>query len=320
MKEGGSELDTCMALMLYTNEFLKGGTPPAEQTWLTTTWPSAETITRLRREKGIGGTSAHYAALFCQLSLSCGFNSRLVSMHTFETTGELQTHDICEVFLISFEKWVVFDPYSRATYYLRDGIPQSALELRNLMFDALYRDIYPVSGIGDFTDIISVRENLLPRYQYLYLWRMNDILSKSQSGKSIPWQALYQYHLIWEDEKALIADGGFDKLNKFNNKDNPQYPLSGVRFITHELSDFYWELNHVVLNLERTDDYHLNMYIDTITPNFDFFELGEISENAMHKITDNIYDLTIAFSEMYVRSINKFGHTGPKSELFLIWE
>lgn len=318
VKDDQPELDTLMALMIYTNEFLAGGTPPAKNTWMTTTWPSAEIITKLRREKGIGGTSEHYAALFCQLSLSCGFDARLVSMHTLDDTGEPLTHDVCEVFLVSYDKWVVFDPYSRATYYLRDSIPQSALELRNLMFDGLYRDIYPVSGIGDFTDVVSVREKILPRYRYIYIWRMNDMLSKSQSGKPMPWHALYQVHLVWEDEKTLVADGGFEKLDKFNNTDNPEYPLNGVRYVTHNKSDFYWNLNRVVLNLERTGDYRLNMYIDTITPNFDYFEIYNAGD--VYKYKKNIFELTNAFSEIYVRSFNKLGRCGVMSKLILMWD
>ncbi|HUT62913.1 MAG TPA: transglutaminase domain-containing protein, partial [Anaerolineae bacterium] len=318
VKDDQPELDTLMALMIYTNEFLAGGTPPAKNTWMTTTWPSAEIITKLRREKGIGGTSEHYAALFCQLSLSCGFDARLVSMHTLDDTGEPLTHDVCEVFLVSYDKWVVFDPYSRATYYLRDSIPQSALELRNLMFDGLYRDIYPVSGFGDFTDVVSVREKILPRYRYIYIWRMNDMLSKSQSGKPMPWQALYQVHLVWEDEKTLVADGGFEKLDKFNNTDNPEYPLNGVRYVTHNKSDFYWNLNRVVLNLERTGDFRLNMYIDTIAPNFDYFEIENVGD--VYKYKKNIFELTIDFSEIYVRSFNKLGRCGVMSKLILMWD
>ena len=137
------ELDVLMGLMIYTYEFLAGGSPPTADTWWTLTGPSAETIKKLRRENGIGGTSEHYSALFCQLSLSCGYNSRLVSMHTLDENGDILSHDVCEVFLKDYDKWAVFDAYSRATYYLRDNVPQSARELRNALFNNLLRKINP---------------------------------------------------------------------------------------------------------------------------------------------------------------------------------
>jgi len=306
-----SELQMLEALMVYTFRFMDGGQEPSSDTDI---GPSAEIITKLRREKGIGGTSKHYAALFCQLALSCGFNARIISMHTIDDNGKILTHDVCEVFLNSFDKWAVFDPYQRATYYVKDGIPQSALELREIMLIKNYRVLHVFSGIGDFSDVVSVREKILPRYKYIYMWRMNDILSKSPEGVSIPWQALYQTHLVWEDENAPIAEGGFDRLKRFNNMEDPNYPLNGVRYVAHSKNDFYWPLNHVTINIERTGEEVYIVYFDTITPNFESFEIFDgivvHQSNHMHKLS-NIY------GKLNVRSVNKFGMLGPSSAMSL---
>jgi len=317
-KNKETELEAVRALMIYTHDFLEGGSPPpADARW--TYGPSAMTITELRREKGIGGTSEHYAALLCQLSVACGFNSRIISMHTVDETGEILSHDICEVFLNSYSKWAVFDAYSKATYYLRDEIPQSALEIRNLMLDNLYKDITPVAAIGDFTDVMTVREKVLPRYQYIYMWRMNDILGRSKSGRSIPWQALYQVHLVWEDELAPIKDGSFDKVDKFTNTDNPDYPLEGVKYVTHNKSDFYWTLNKVALDFERPANDKIRIYIDTITPNFDFFEIRITDEDKPqnYKQTGNIKDIDKIYFDLLVRAVNKQGVPGAYSQVNL---
>ncbi len=316
IKEEMSELDKMLALMVYTNEFLTGGKPPSpDMRWKL--GPSAETITQFRREKNIGGTSEQYAALFCQLSLSCGFNSRIISMHTLADDGEPLTHNICEVYLNTFDKWIVFDPYSRATYYLREEIPLSALELRNLMFENYFRIITPVSGIGDFSDIVSVREEILPRYRYIYMWRMNDILGRSLSGKSVPWQALYQVHLVWEDDKAIIAEGGFEKLDKFNNLENPAYPLKGVKYVTRDEDDFYWILNHVMVHVGRESINNIRLYLDTITPNFDFFEITVSDRNLLYKLPNNEIVLEDCFSDITIKSFNSFGISGSKTTVLL---
>ncbi len=303
-----SELEKLKALMVYTNTFMDGGIIPSFDTDI---GPSAEIITKLRREKGIGGISKHYAALFCQLALSCGFNARIIGMHTVDDNGELLTHDVCEVFLNRYEKWAIFDAYQRATYYTRNGIPQSALELREIMLNENYRTLHVFSEFGDFSDVISVREKLLPRYKYIYMWRMNDILDKSPEGGSIPWQALYQTHLVWEDEYAPVAEGGFDKLKKFNSMDNPDYPLEGVRFVTHDRNDFYWTLNHVNIHIERIAEMRILVYFDTVTPNFKTFKISE--SGGVSSQSGNSYKLKNVFGEVTVRSINIFGMTGRVS-------
>jgi len=303
-----SELEKLKALMVYTNTFMDGGITPSSDTDI---GPSAEIITKLRREKGIGGISKHYAALFCQLALSCGFNARIIGMHTVDDNGELLTHDVCEVFLNLYKKWAVFDAYQHATYYTRNGIPQSALELREIMLNKNYRALHVFLEFGDFSDVISVREKLLPRYKYVYMWRMNDILGKSPESGSIPWQALYQTHLVWEDEYAPVAEGGFDKLEKFNNMDNPDYPLNGVRFVTHDRNDFYWTLNHVNIHIERIAEMGILVYFDTVTPNFETFKIYE--SGGISGLSGNVYKLKIVFGDFTVRSVNTFGIIGRAS-------
>ena len=51
-----SELQMLKALMVYTCKFMDGGQEPGPDTDI---GPSAEIITKLRQEKGIGGTSKH---------------------------------------------------------------------------------------------------------------------------------------------------------------------------------------------------------------------------------------------------------------------
>ena len=309
-----TELEELSALMEYTNNFLKGGRTPSAEEKKNMAGPSAETITKLRRENGIGGASEYHAALFCQLSLSCGFNSRLISMHTFDESGNFLTNDVCEVFLNTYNKWAVFDACHNATYYLREDIPLSALELRKLMLENRYREIVPRCMIGDFSDIVSVREKLLPRYKYIYLWRMNDILSKSKGKKYLPWEALYQAHLVWEDEYAPVAEGGFDRLDKFNSE-NSAYPVSGVKYVTHTLSEFYWNLNNVTMHVERTDDENGRLHFDTVTPNFDYFQLYK--DGKVYK-SQGVYELTPILGDFLVRSVNKFGSRGPTSKVSIV--
>ena len=314
-----SQLGMARAIAQYTHNFLKDGTPPSADSWMNDTFPSAEMITKLKKEKNIGGLSDHYAALFCQLCLSCGMVARIVGMHTIGENGELLAHSVSEIYHNSLNKWIVIDPYEQATYYLRDNIPLSAYELRELMLKNHYEDIKPIVSAGDIADIYRVRENLLPRYENLYVWRMNDILSKSGRGKSITWQELFSSHLVWEDEYAAIADGGYERLNKFTSKDDPGHPLNGVRFVTHDVSEFNWAINNVIIDFKRLDNENIRIYLDTITPNFDHYVLNVENSGGSepYRITGNQIDLNFLSMDIYVNSVNKLGYPGPMFHVVL---
>lgn len=294
-----NELEKIEALSIYTYKFLEGGTIPEDGM---ETGPSAFFITKNRREKGIGGTSATYAALLCQLSLSCGYNARLVSMHTLDESGNPLTHDICEVYLNSHEKWVAFDPASRATYYVRANTPLSALEIHTIVVESRIGEISPVSGVGDLTDIVSVREDVLPRYQYLYMWRMTDILSKSPRGGTVPWKTLYQAHLVWEDLYSPVSKGGFEKLDAFAN--------GGVKFVTHTRTDFEWNLNLVNITMERTGEESIKFYFNTVTPNLDYIK---ITDNNKLLKSANIMEKKKLEALLYISTVNAFGVEGNSS-------
>ena len=128
---------------------------------------------------------------------------------------------------------------------------------------------------------------------------------------------LYQTHLVWEDEIAPIASGGFDKIDKFNNMDNPRYPLKGVKYVTQEPDDFYWPLNHVEFHFSRYDEDTVLMYINTVTPNFDYFDIFVETDEAPVKFSKNLYKLIAFDSSIFVKSVNKFGMKGNLAQIFI---
>lgn len=300
-----SILGVAKALNVYVHGYFKDLREPTEKEFHEITGPSAITIAKLK-EQGIGGTSEHYAALLCQLGTACGFTSRIVSMHTISASGKMLSHTACELYISTFKKWVLFDPYSKATFYLRGTNPQNAFELRELMLSNLYRDITPVVSYGDFTDIVAVRENLLPRYKYIHQYRRNDII-----GTNVSWQDLYETHLVWEDENSPVASGEFNRLSAFEN--------GKVRFVTHNENDFNWPINQVKFDIERTGNKHFKIHFDTTTPNFSNFLISLNSETAekARTITSNTYDLEALDFEMTVWSVNAFGGVGARATVMV---
>ncbi len=305
-----SQLEQLKALMEYTYDFMEGGRAPQPGE---PPGPSAEVITSLRRDKGIGGTSREYAALFCQLVLSCGYNARLLGMHMIDDNGEPQTHDVCEVYLNDQNKWGVFDVYSKATYYLRGKTILSALEIHKYCLDRNYQTINPVTLRGDFRDMVSIREDVLGKYHYIYIWRMNNILGSSPRGGTISWEDLYRYHLVWEDEYSLVSNGGFEKLARFYS-DSGDKPLDGVHYVTRNEQDFNWALGIVELAIERVANDYFYVYMDALAPNFSKIYVS--NEDKTAEFIDE-YTLKVHYmlGRLTVCTVNTFGITGPVSVL-----
>lgn len=298
VKNERSEMENLAALAVYTNHFLAGGTIPETGS---PAGPSALDITRKRLENKIGGGSEVHAALFCQLALSCGYTARLVSMHTFDDAGKPLTYDIAEVYVNDLRKWVAFDPFSRATYYLKDGAPLSALEIHTIVVENRLRDISPVPGIGDVFDFVSIREDILPRYRYIYLWRMNDFL-----GTGASWDDLYPSHLVWEDRLTPLSAGKFEELPRFSR---------GVKYVTHEHNDFEWDVNLTTLTLTRNANEDIQIYLDTMTPNFSSFS---ITGNNTKSASGCVYTWGGQYGDTFCMSLNTFGMKGSPTGVVIM--
>ena len=313
-------IGTLVRLMVFTNEFLAGGTDPGDD-WMTTTWPSVERIAALKREKNIGGRSAHYAAMFTQLCLACGYNSRIVGMHTIEGGNPTEPYFVSEVFLSNADSWVVFDSYARATYYINDHKLLSSLDLREIWIQGFYQDVEPRTVIGDFTDIAGVREKLFPQYKYLYTFRMNDILDKDTPSKPLPWQALFAVHLVWEDEYSPVSLGKFDTIRIFDGDANPEYRFDGVTYIAHDEKNFNWRINHIYMDITRPKDDMLRIYFDTNTPNFDHFYITALSVeegiDSQYTTKKNIFEINQVYMDLWVSSVNVFGKMGVPAHFLL---
>jgi len=135
------------------------------------------------------------------------------------------------------------------------------------------------------------------------LWRMNDILSKSPRNGSISWDDLYRTHLVWEDDRTLVRDGGFENVPAFKNSD-------GVKYVAHDKNDFYWPLNYVILTIVPRKEYEVESYFTTMTPNFKSYR---IVDDKKFETTKNYHKLKVILHTFDIKSINAFGISGPDS-------
>ena len=298
-------LDELKSLMVYVNERFSSKPLIENDSYIKSSSPDPTVLERYAKSKGISPDGRFQAFLFCQLAQSTGLNARVVSVHTFDDNGKLFRNHVSEVFLDRYKKWVAFDPTHRATYYSRDGIPLSVLEIRRLMLENRFDEIVTHPQIGNNFQFIDVREDLLPCYQFVCLWRMNDFISMSRGG-NFTWKDLYPSHLVWDDAYAPVSEGRYNEL--------PEFAGVELKYITKDQRDYYWDINLVHIDVERITENEIKLYIDTVTPNFSHFDLLE--DVNVKRLNKNVETFDIFFNGVIV-AVNKFGVKTPPAALYI---
>lgn len=300
-----SSLDNLKSLMVYVNERFASAPLIENGDYIESSGPAPAVLEKFAESNGISPDGRFQAVLFCQLAQSSGLNARIVSLHTFDDNGKLVRHHVSEVYVPEYRKWVAFDPTSRATYYTRNNEPLNVLEIRRLMLENRYDEIVTHPQIGNIFQFIDVREDLLPCYQFVCMWRMNDFISKSSNGR-FNWKGLYPSHLVWEDAYAPVSEGRYNEL--------PEFAGAEPEYIAHDQNEYYWDVNLVHIDVERINDDNIKLYIDTFTPNFSHFDLVEDTRTTT--LNKNVATFEIFFNRK-VFAVNKFGIRTPPTVLYI---
>ncbi|MFC1541304.1 transglutaminase domain-containing protein [Candidatus Latescibacterota bacterium] len=284
-------------------------------------WDAHEILDKA--ESGDGFWCTYKAALFVQAMNSAGFTARILGINR----KDRDAHTVTEVYSNTFRKWVLVDPWING-YFIRDGIPISALEMHN--------------AIGNTDGIFVVfGEN----GHYLEYWEYKSGKSDSipHAGKRIPigdelTKSLPDYyfdirivmrndHTVHPQPKENIYVDGFmvpynsrggewwgPQLHWTDEKTLPQITSAN----SGERDDFEWPLNEVKMDLKKIsvpgDDVVLAVSFSTFTPNFSHYELEVNGEQI--SIDGDVYIMRLreGINSLRISSVNVLGRKGFPSE------
>ncbi len=125
---GRTEFDKQVALMDWTYRRLRFG-PPGRAGVAHKPLAILEAT-----DAGASFNCAYYADLCSAALRSCGFVTRAVGLKGARSDGNGHEHAILEVWSNQHAKWVVLDPTSNL-YFVRDGVPLNAWEVRRAWFE-----------------------------------------------------------------------------------------------------------------------------------------------------------------------------------------
>ena len=70
-------------------------------------------------------------------------------------------------------------------------------------------------------------------------------------------------------------------------------------------------------HVERVSQKKVRLYLDTVTPNFDFFEITANERNLFYKINNNEIVLEDCLADIQIKSFNVFGISGLNTSVLL---
>ncbi len=245
----------------------------------------------------------HVAAMtFIQVVAAVGYQARLVSLSYDRATTR---HAVVEIWVDDLDKWIVVDTDLNLHYRDDSGSPLNALELHKACVNGGAAGISIVKGPYTPEKLADEDTRTLPRmlryYRYFYVDMRNDWMTNVYF-RGHPRRS-DRATLRWQEPEER---GFLDRIP-----------------VTADASALYWPLNHVEVRLgvdaEVTVRTSLAVYLKTITPNFDHFEIRmDDSAGVAHRSSQVQWPLRPGRNFLTVRAVNMFGVKGPPSRIELL--
>jgi len=221
-----TEMERVLALRRWTSRQWKFGNPDPYPPW-----NPLEILDWIRSGR-TGGHCGQYAMVFLQACLSLGIQARYIEVGQ---RANPCSHFTTEVWLSEFGKWAVMDATASSKlggYYLRKGLPQSALELHMAL----------VSGDTDSLDFVGdaqapggkggPRTGLENYYYFRVFFRQDQAVNPPRFVDPNDTADRYEDSVEWEDKDTVPWESS---------------PLSGpipkrrlTRRRTGDVRDLYW--------------------------------------------------------------------------------
>jgi hypothetical protein len=292
---GRDEFDQQVLLMDWTHQrFKKFGRP---------TSPAQDALGILAAiEEGHTFFCAHYAKVLVSAAASIGWVDRELALRRHQGVAKdgSSEHAVTEIWSNQYGKWVMLDPTSNL-YLEKDGVPLNAFEIRQEWFYHEGRDLVFVVG----KDRKRYRKADLP------------IVLKTFAGfgdLAINPDELDKYGFIGYIPNTNLLDAREDYGQMFITKDAL---CAGTRWHqrlapSNPAVDPYFPINQAALSFLPGED-GLQVRIQTLTPNFQAFEIESGSEQWTTAQGVFPWKLKLGLNELRVRSVNRFGVRGPVS-------
>jgi hypothetical protein len=257
--------------------------------------------------KGQGFHCGHFMTVQNGIMNAFGYVTRTLGAGPGVKGGPDGHHGIDEIWSNQYRKWFLSDAkYDH--HFEKDGIPLSALEIRDEYLKNKAADIIKVKGPGRIPFDVD-KETGLSKVQ------------NAQTYTWIEWHGHNDMFTSWPDYQDLLImyDDDYFKNHTWIWGNKPHWAYAKPEFMkrVQDRDQIYWTPNtissEVVLNGGAA---HIKLRSDT--PNLKEYQMKENPSGEWKSIPDTIgLNLTLNRYELLFRTVNLAGVTGPEHKIVI---
>lgn len=252
--------------------------------------------------KGQGFHCGHFMIVQNAIMNAFGYVTRTLGAGPGIEGGPDGHHGTNEIWLNKYHKWFLSDAkYDH--HFEKDGIPLSALEVRNEYLKNKAADIVMVKGPGrTLTDIDPDNGTSKEQYAQTFTW--------------IAWQGYNDMFSAWPDHKELLVmyNDEYFKTHTWIWDGKPHWAYDKPEFIklVNKADSIYWTPNVITCRIKFDGD-EASFSLLSATPNLKEYELKFQPAGEWIKVEDSFnLKLKRDHYELALRAVNLAGIAGPE--------
>lgn len=257
--------------------------------------------------KGQGFHCGHFMTVQNGIMNAFGYVTRTLGAGPGVKGGPDGHHGINEIWLNQYNKWFLSDAKYN-THFEKNGIPLSALEIRNEYLKNQAADIVKVKGIGRTpVDIDSDSGVGKVRSSQTYTW--------------IEWHGYNNMFTAWPKDNALLIlyEDDYSKNNTWIWAGRPHWAYGKSEYMKWEpdRDKIYWTPNTIVSKVTITGNI-AHIELTSETPNLKDYQMRELP-SADWKNTVDKFDIKLKNKEceLVFRTVNLANVTGPEHRIII---
>jgi hypothetical protein len=255
--------------------------------------------------KGQGYHCGHFMIVQSAVLNAYGYVTRTLGAGPGAKEGPDGHHGVNEVWLNQYHKWFLSDAkYDH--HFEKDGIPLSALEIRDEYLKNKAADIKVVKGPE------RVQMNPYPGAE-------SNWAEGAQTYTWIEWHGFNNIFTAWPDytELLIMYEDDYFKNNTWIWDGKPHWAYDKPEFMkpVQDRNQIYWTPNTIKSNVNIEGD-RANIELTSITPNFKEYQKLELGSAEWSRVDSSLtVDLRKARHEFLFRVVNIADVTGPEHRI-----
>jgi hypothetical protein len=256
---------------------------------------------------GQGFHCGHYMIVQNAIMNGFGYVTRILGAGPGVKGGPDGHHGINEIWLNDLNKWFLSDAkYDH--HFEKNGIPLSALEIRNEYLRNQAADIVIVKGPERITTDIDSETGL-------------SKVTNAQTYRWIEWHAYSNIFTVWPEYKELLIvyEDDFSRNNTWIWDGKPHWALDKPEFLKFETDkdNIYWTPN-TIASTSNIEGRKCIIRLTSSTPNLKEYQMKETTSGSWQSVGDSIaFNLVMPNYELVFRTVNLANVTGPEHRIVI---